>query len=122
MKSAQSKKKKPYYEGDKNLSEMIRILLDNREKFLTDVDLFESNSDKMSFQKLVDEFEEYYYKDLTIEKIKKKSTKISKRKSDLVTRLFCMMRDKLELAEKDMSIAEDIQRNLIPDRVPKIDG
>lgn len=116
------RKKKQYYDGDKNLSEMIRCLLDNREKFLTDVDLFESKADRLSFQRLVDEFEEYYYKDKSAADLQKKTSKIIKSRSDLITRLLCMMKDKIELIEKDMSVAEDIQRNLIPDQVPKIDG
>ncbi|MFC1564184.1 PP2C family protein-serine/threonine phosphatase [candidate division KSB1 bacterium] len=122
MMALQSKHNKPYYAGDRQLTEMIRSLLDNKEKILTDVDLFESDSEKKSFQKLVDDFEDYYRKLHEQKNGTVTARKPVKGKKELITRLFCMMRDKIALVEKDLAVAEDIQRNLLPDRVPKIEG
>jgi len=111
----------PYYIDDSYLAEIIFRLLEDRKKYLLDVDFEENPAEKQLFDKLVGSFYEHYTK-----RIKEKDFAYvpveEYEKCNLVSMLFMLMQKKIELYERELVVAEDIQRNLIPDKVPKING
>lgn len=110
-------------EIDSTLSGIILDILEDKDKYLLDVDLESDGEDLEKFEKMAEDFYSVVktrapgrLKNLVLQQ-KSISTEGS-----LVSMLLNMLCRKIELYEKDLVIAEDIQRNLIPEKVPRIDG
>ncbi len=107
----------PSYYGDKELSEIIMEILVHKDLFLKDPDLYESNEEKNNFASLAGDFEEYF---VSNNNGSYKEDFLASGNNSLVSTLLQMMRKKLNLIERNMIVAEDIQRNLIPKKVPDV--
>ncbi|MFC1730547.1 PP2C family protein-serine/threonine phosphatase [candidate division KSB1 bacterium] len=110
--------------GDSDsIHSVIQSILGNKKKILEDPDLATSVADMAIFDSLVTKFEQLDRRSDETEG--KKSAYAAQRDSNqnkLIFSLLEMMKNKIELFENEMAIAEKIQKNLLPDKVPEIPG
>ncbi|MFC1477502.1 PP2C family protein-serine/threonine phosphatase [candidate division KSB1 bacterium] len=123
MTTGGTRKNTPVYMGDHDLAKILRHILSDPAKYALETDMYEESEDQRTLEKLAGDFEDYYLKLIREDDWKNKIAKEPLNKSDnLVTLLFSMMRDKIDGFAKDLNIAETIQRNLIPEKVPVLDA
>ena len=100
---------------------IIQNILANKDTILHDPDLDEEPGHVHMFEELVGKFEQLDKRQFQSEEEQKAyETKRNAERNNLVSMLLETMRSKIELYEQELSIAERIQRKLIPEKPPDI--
>ncbi len=106
-----------------NIVETIQVIFENRERILQDPDLENCTDNLIIFEQLLNDFEKNDRRSgQSRESASKYSAERDDSRNNLLTMLLEMMKSKIELFEKELSIAEKIQQKLIPEKIPEIPG
>jgi len=109
--------------SNNNIIDVIHSIMANKERILDDPDLDETAYDLTIYKSLITEFDLLdRRKNETEEQRKKYEDQRNDEKNILVSTLLDMMRSKIELFENELTIAEKIQKKLIPEKLPDIPG
>jgi len=106
-----------------NIVEIIRSILEKRETVLDDHTLEDTVTHLFTFKKLVEKFDLYdQRKNETGEQSSRFRDQRNHDRNRLVSILYNAMRSKIEQFEQELSIAEKIQRKIVPETFPHIRG
>lgn len=112
-----------YTPGGNRILEIIENIIRNKDNILAETDIEETAKNFALFEQLINEFQKHdRRKDEAPEKAALYSELRSNDRNNTVQVLLDMMKAKIDVFEKELSLAEKIQKKLIPAKIPEIPG
>lgn len=107
----------------RKILEIIDHIINNRERILAETDIEDTAKNFALFEQLINEFQKHNRRKYESEEEAQKFSELrNDKRNNTIRVLLDMMKSKIELFEKELSVAEKIQKKLIPAKIPEIPG